>query len=113
MEIKLDDSALVAMQGLLGDQFQDTLTFCYSEFERLHHAFEQSLNKDQSEAIRSVHSLKSNAAQFGAVTLADTAREIELALSKGEHAQIQPYIDALPTTIALSIERMKQWQQQS
>ncbi|WP_462158197.1 Hpt domain-containing protein [Pseudoalteromonas sp. GB56] len=113
MEIKIDGSALEAMQGLLGDQFEDTLEFCFSEFSRLHNAFEQSLDSDQSEAIRSVHSLKSNAAQFGATTLADTAREIELGLSKGEHQHLKPFIDALPATIEMSIERMKQWQQQS
>ncbi|MFY8275137.1 Hpt domain-containing protein [Pseudoalteromonas sp. SSDWG2] len=111
MEIKIDDSALIAMQGLLGDQFADTLEFCFSEFTRLHGEFEQSLNTDQNEAIRNIHSLKSNAAQFGAITLAETAREIEHGLTKGESQQLQPYIDALPNAIEQSIVHMKQWHQ--
>ncbi|WP_105255594.1 Hpt domain-containing protein [Pseudoalteromonas sp. T1lg75] len=113
MEIKIDESALLAMQDLLGEHFDDTLAFCFSEFCRLHGAFKQTLGKEQGDAIRNIHSLKSNAAQFGAVTLADTARAIEHGLAEGEQQALQAQIDALPNAIEQSIELIKQWQQQS
>ncbi|MEM0516299.1 Hpt domain-containing protein [Pseudoalteromonas sp. YIC-827] len=112
MDIKIDESALMAMQDLLGEHFDDTLAFCFSEFSRLHGAFEQALDTEQSDAIRNIHSLKSNAAQFGAVTLADTARIIEHGLSQGERQVLQAQIDALPGVIEQSIVLLKQWQQQ-
>ncbi|MCG7544439.1 Hpt domain-containing protein [Pseudoalteromonas sp. MM17-2] len=113
MEIKIDENALVAMESLLADQFDATLTFCFSEFTRLHGAFLQSLDSQDSEAIRNIHSLKSNAAQFGAVTLADTARRLEQGLSQGERQSLQQDIDSLDEVIASSVVQMKQWQQQS
>ncbi|WP_105199803.1 MULTISPECIES: Hpt domain-containing protein [unclassified Pseudoalteromonas] len=112
MDIKIDESALMAMHDLLGEHFDEILVFCFSEFSRLHSAFQEALGSEQSDAIRNIHSLKSNAAQFGAVTLADTARIIELGLSQGDHQALQAQIDALPSVIEQSIVLIKQWQQQ-
>jgi len=66
--ITIDESALEGMESLLGDQFADTLTFCCSEFQRLGSEVLANLGSDNEAAARHAHSLKSNAAQFGAAS---------------------------------------------
>ncbi|GAA59648.1 hypothetical protein P20652_1512 [Pseudoalteromonas sp. BSi20652] len=76
-EINIDTSALESMESLLGEQFADTLDFCCAEFERLGSEVLATIGKDKEAAIRHSHSLKSNAAQFGASSLAEVSRVIE------------------------------------
>lgn len=81
-EIQIDDAALQSMQSLLGEQFKDTLEFCCSEFERLANEVIATIGNDKEAAIRHAHSLKSNAAQFGATSLSEVARKVELNLNQ-------------------------------
>ena len=111
-EIKIDESALESMESLLGEQFSDTLDFCCAEFERLGNEVLATLGQDKEAAIRHSHSLKSNAAQFGAASLAEVARLIEYNLNNdndeeavnasthlmaqvsGSQAQLNAWLDA-------------------
>ncbi|MEL0639199.1 Hpt domain-containing protein [Pseudoalteromonas aliena] len=97
-QISIDELALESMESLLGEQFADTLDFCCAEFERLGSEVLATIGKDREAAIRHSHSLKSNAAQFGASSLAEVSRVIELNLSD----------DNLPEAINASTSLMAQ-----
>ena len=108
MNVQVDVAELETMKSLLGDQFDDTLSFCFSELERLHSEFLANLEQDKTSAVRHIHSLKSNAAQFGARSLAQIAKEIEIALSEGSDPQnVSEQIAALPEVIQQSIAQMR------
>lgn len=97
--IEINEESLFAMQDLLQDQFPPTIEFCMSEFDRLANALHEDLEKDITDATRHAHSLKSNAAQFGAVSLANLAKQIEHLLSAGDKAAAEPLIAQLDTHI--------------
>lgn len=107
--IQLDEVALHSMQELLGEQFNDTLLFCYEEFTRLQQEFDNTLQHDLQAAIRHVHSLKSNAAQFGATSLAQLASEIEQGLINNNLGDINTYQQALAAQTSQSIAKLKVW----
>ncbi|MEZ7205402.1 Hpt domain-containing protein [Pseudoalteromonas sp. DY56-GL79] len=109
MSIVIDEGALENMQMLLGEQFEDTVHFCCSEFERLESELMLNLNQDQEAAIRHAHSLKSNAAQFGAASLSDLAKTIEHALIQEEKDIVDDSIEKLAAQVAGSKAKLQQW----
>jgi len=108
-KVRIDEGALTGMASLLGDQFNDTLQFCFSEFERLQQAFVDTMESDREAAIRNIHSLKSNAAQFGAVSLANTARTIEQCMMENDDESAKPSIAILDSQVEGSVSRIEQW----
>ncbi|MBQ4832576.1 Hpt domain-containing protein [Pseudoalteromonas sp. MMG010] len=108
-EITIEHSALESMEGLLGEQFGDTLDFCCAEFERLSSEVLVALGNDKEAATRHAHSLKSNAAQFGAQSLAEVARDIEQSLVVDNLAQAQNAASSLDEQVKGSKEQLLQW----
>ncbi|KAF7786313.1 MULTISPECIES: Hpt domain-containing protein [Pseudoalteromonas] len=109
MNVIIDEACLDTMQSLLGEQFSDTLVFCISEFERLEREVRESLPGDLEAATRNAHSLKSNAAQFGAMSLSDSAREIELFLLEGDVNSAKESLGNLSQQVAGSTVKLQQW----
>ncbi|WP_105168065.1 Hpt domain-containing protein [Pseudoalteromonas sp. T1lg23B] len=109
MNVSIDNSALESMQSLLGEQFEETLIFCCSEFERLENDLKLALNSNRQEAIRHAHSLKSNAAQFGATSLSSTARAIEQGLMKGDDASVSENMALISEQVIGSKSQLLQW----
>ncbi|CAM4170656.1 Hpt domain-containing protein [Pseudoalteromonas byunsanensis] len=109
MNVSIDNSALESMQSLLGEQFEETLVFCCSEFERLENDLKLALNSNREEAIRHAHSLKSNAAQFGAISLSSTARAIEQGLMRGDDAAVSENMEQIAEQVAGSKSQLLQW----
>ena len=108
-DITIDTSALENMKSLLGEQFADTLDFCCAEFERLGSEVMATIYKDKEAAIRHSHSLKSNAAQFGASSLADVSRTIELSLVDDDLAKAMDACANLMPQVEGSQTKFKQW----
>ena len=108
-DITIDTSALENMKSLLGEQFADTLDFCCAEFERLGSEVMATIGKDKEAAIRHSHSLKSNAAQFGASSLADVSRTIELSLVDDDLAKAMDACAKLMPQVEGSQTKFKQW----
>lgn len=108
-EISIDESALESMESLLGEQFPDTLAFCCAEFERLGNETVAALGQDKEAAIRHAHSLKSNAAQFGAVSLANVARTIECNLNNGNDEQAVDAAHKLMAQVTGSQTKLNAW----
>ncbi|KZN32389.1 Hpt domain-containing protein [Pseudoalteromonas luteoviolacea] len=109
MSTIIDETCLDNMQSLLGDQFIDTLEFCLSEFERLESEVRMTIDSDLEAATRNAHSLKSNAAQFGAMSLSDVAREIEMALLANEVDKAKAQVDKLTEQVVASKAKLQQW----
>ena len=109
--IIIDESALESMESLLGDQFSDTLVFCCSEFERLGAEVLVTIHNDIQAATRHAHSLKSNAAQFGATSLSEVAREIEQSLNNDNTAQALTASAQLDGQVAGSKAKLTDWLQ--
>jgi HPt (histidine-containing phosphotransfer) domain-containing protein len=109
MTVSIDTNALENMQSLLGEQFEDTLVFCCSEFERLENDLKLALHSDKQEAIRHAHSLKSNAAQFGATSLSNTARAIELGLVNGDEDIVSQNIAQIAEQVVGSKQELMDW----
>ncbi len=108
-QTQIDTVALEGMASLLGDQFDDTVQFCFSEFDRLYQEVVASLERDKAEAIRNAHSLKSNAAQFGALSLAELAKHTERTLTQHSVEEANQYIAKLPDEIAATKTQMTAW----
>ena len=102
--ITIDESALEGMESLLGDQFADTF-LCCSEFQRLGSEVLANLGSDNEAAARHAHSLKSNAAQFGAASLSSLAQEIELTLNQGDVSTAQEKSQTLDEQVSGSVEK--------
>lgn len=100
IDVNINSDALFAMQDLLQDQFLPTLEFCLTEFDRLYQDLETDFGTNLTEAIRHAHSLKSNAAQFGADSLAQIARELEHALTESNMSLASDLKAGLPTHIS-------------
>jgi HPt (histidine-containing phosphotransfer) domain-containing protein len=111
-EISIDESALESMESLLGEQFPDTLEFCCTEFERLGNETIAALGQDKEAAIRHSHSLKSNAAQFGAASLAEVARLIEYNLNNGNDEQAVDAANNLMAQVTGSQAKLNEWHAQ-
>ncbi|MFC3031219.1 Hpt domain-containing protein [Pseudoalteromonas fenneropenaei] len=109
MNVTIDEDALESMQSLLGEQFVDTVVFCCSEFERLESEVMLTLHIDRQAAIRHAHSLKSNAAQFGAISLSNVARAIEQSLMQDDFAMAKEMADNLAEQVAGSKVRLQAW----
>jgi HPt (histidine-containing phosphotransfer) domain-containing protein len=107
--ITIDESALEGMESLLGDQFADTLTFCCSEFQRLGSEVLANLGSDNEAATRHAHSLKSNAAQFGAASLSKLAQSIEQALNQNDLATAEQNSQSLDVQVSGSVEKLQAW----
>ena len=108
-DVTIDENALVSMQSLLGEHFEATLSFCHTEFDRLHSELESSFNSDNETAIRNSHSLKSNAAQFGAVSLAEIAKNIEHLLLENKLKEAEEFLVQLEPHILATKEKMTAW----
>ena len=100
LAVNINSDALFAMQDLLQDQFLPTLEFCLTEFDRLQAELERDFDANTTDAVRHAHSLKSNAAQFGADSLALLAKELEHALGQGNMTLSQSLREALPAHIS-------------
>ncbi|CCQ12157.1 hypothetical protein PALB_30580 [Pseudoalteromonas luteoviolacea B = ATCC 29581] len=109
MNITIDENALESMQSLLGEQFSDTLLFCCSEFERLESEVMLTIHDDIQSAIRNAHSLKSNAAQFGATSLSNTARAIEQSLIQDDFEHAKEVSETLAEQVAGSKAKLQAW----
>ncbi|BDF94556.1 MULTISPECIES: Hpt domain-containing protein [Pseudoalteromonas] len=109
--IIIDENALESMESLLGEQFSDTLVFCCAEFERLGSEVLATIHNDIQVASRHAHSLKSNAAQFGASSLSDVAREIEQSLNSNNLAQAIEASQLLDSQVAGSKAKLTDWLQ--
>ncbi|KPM83494.1 MULTISPECIES: Hpt domain-containing protein [Pseudoalteromonas] len=107
--ITIDESALEGMESLLGDQFADTLSFCCSEFQRLGSEVHANLGSDNEAAARHAHSLKSNAAQFGAQSLSELAQSIEHALNEGNADIAQQNSASIDQQVSGSVEKLQAW----
>lgn len=108
-EVQIDVAALESMQSLLGEQFKDTLEFCCSEFERLGNEVIATLGNDKEASIRHAHSLKSNAAQFGATSLSEVARDIELSLNQDNLDQATSASAYLMAQVMGSQAKFNEW----
>ncbi|XQF90053.1 Hpt domain-containing protein [Pseudoalteromonas espejiana] len=108
-EVQIDVAALESMQSLLGEQFKDTLEFCCSEFERLGSEVIATLGNDKEASIRHAHSLKSNAAQFGATSLSEVARDIELSLNQDNLDQATSASAYLMAQVTGSQAKLNEW----
>ena len=108
-QISIDESALESMESLLGDQFADTLDFCCAEFERLGAEVIATIGKDEEAAIRHSHSLKSNAAQFGASSLAEVSRVIEQNLNQDNLAEAIDASNSLMAQVTGSQAKLNEW----
>jgi len=108
-DVVIDEDALLGMKSLLGEQFNDTLDFCYSEFDRLNQELDQTIHNDNESAIRHAHSLKSNAAQFGASTLAEMAKNVEHSLNDGNLKDALVYAAQLQSLIDHTKDKMNIW----
>lgn len=108
-EVQIDVAALESMQSLLGEQFKDTLEFCCSEFERLGNEVIATLGNDKEASIRHAHSLKSNAAQFGATSLSEVARDIELSLNQDNLDQATSASAYLMAQVTGSQAKLNEW----
>ena len=108
-EINIDTSALESMESLLGEQFADTLDFCCSEVERLGSEVLATIGKDKEAAIRHSHSLKSNAAQFGASSLAEVSRVIEQNLNLDNLAEAIDASNSLMAQVTGSQAKLNEW----
>lgn len=97
--VNVNYEALLSMQDLLQDQFEPTLQFCMSEFDRLQQAIDDTINVNIKEAIRHSHSLKSNAAQFGAESLSQLAKNLEHSLIDGDLIDASRILKTLPAHI--------------
>lgn len=109
MNVTINEDALAGMQALLGEQFADTVVFCCSEFERLENELRLALNNDKQEAIRHAHSLKSNAAQFGATSLSNLARAIEQGLIQDDLDDMDDNMARLSAQVSGSKAQLLQW----
>jgi len=109
----IDEDALLGMKSLLGEQFNETLDFCYSEFDRLNNELGQTIHNDNESAIRHAHSLKSNAAQFGASSLAETAKVVEYSLNHGNLEEALIHAALLQTSIEQTKEKINRWKENS
>lgn len=107
--ITIDESALEGMESLLGDQFADTLSFCCSEFQRLGSEVLANIVTDTEAAARHAHSLKSNAAQFGAQSLSEVAQAIEHALNESDFATAEQKAGYLDEQVIGSVEKLQAW----
>lgn len=108
-EISIDEAALESMESLLGEQFADTLNFCCAEFERLGLEVLATIGKDKESSVRHAHSLKSNAAQFGAMSLADVARIIEQNLNNDNLAVATQASASLMAQVTGSQAQLNKW----
>lgn len=108
-DVVIDETALSSMQSLLGEHFESTLLFCHSEFDRLHQELSEHFDSDLETAVRNAHSLKSNAAQFGAVSLAEIAKQIEHLLADNKSTQARVYLEQLAPHILSTKEKMTSW----
>jgi HPt (histidine-containing phosphotransfer) domain-containing protein len=109
MNVIINEDALEGMQSLLGEQFEDTLTFCCDEFERLEAELRVALKSNKQDAIRHAHSLKSNAAQFGALSLSNTARAIEQGLINDDPQSVSDNVACLSDQVTGSKTQLIQW----
>jgi len=109
--VTIDEGALENMESLLGEQFAETLNFCCAEFERLGADVHATIHNDIQTATRHAHSLKSNAAQFGATSLSDVAREIEKSLNNREIENAIAASEGLDGQIAGSKAKLTDWLQ--
>ncbi len=109
MYIEIDEEALENMKMLLGEQFEETVIFCCSEFERLESELMLNLTNDKDAAIRHAPSFKSNALQFGAKSLSEVDRTIEHGLTSGDEAATTEALDKLAHQVAGSKTRLQQW----
>lgn len=105
-DVVIDKIALASMQSLLGEHFESTLLFCHSEFDRLYEELSDHFDTDLETAVRNAHSLKSNAAQFGAVSLAEIAKQVEHLLGAHEPHKARIYLDQLAAHILSTKEKM-------
>lgn len=108
-DMVIDEDALLGMKSLLGEHFNDTLDFCYNEFNRLNQELKQTINNDNESAIRHAHSLKSNATQFGALSLAEMAKNVEHSLNKGNLDEALTYAALLQTFIDKTKKEIDIW----
>ncbi|MBQ4877174.1 Hpt domain-containing protein [Pseudoalteromonas luteoviolacea] len=109
MDTRIDETCLENMQALLGEQFNDTLEFCLSEFDRLANEVKETIDNDLEAATRNAHSLKSNAAQFGAMSLADVARTIEMSLVENNIAHAKTQVSVLCSEVDASKALLQRW----
>lgn len=109
IQANIDESALESMASLLGEQFADTLRFCCSEFDRLGAEVMATIDTDTEAAIRHSHSLKSNAAQFGASSLADMSREIEQSLIYDDLSNAKQVSNNLMDQVKASQTKLLHW----
>jgi HPt (histidine-containing phosphotransfer) domain-containing protein len=108
-EVTIDEAALQSMESLLGDQFADTVDFCCAEFERLGSELLATIGNDRESAIRHSHSLKSNAAQFGAASLAEVSRIIEQNLVNDNLSEATRASDDLMAQVKGSQTQLNEW----
>jgi HPt (histidine-containing phosphotransfer) domain-containing protein len=108
-EISINEPALESMESLLGEQFTVTLAFCCTEFERLATQVLATIGEDKEASIRHAHSLKSNAAQFGAASLTEVAGVIELNLNNDNLAAANTAADYLMLQVNGSIAKINEW----
>ena len=108
-EVSINEAALESMESLLGEQFAATLDFCCVEFERLGSEVLATIGQDKEASVRHAHSLKSNAAQFGADSLAAVAGEIEQCLNNDNLAQATAASAQLMTQVAQSQTLLNNW----
>lgn len=113
MSVLINDQAIEAMKSLLGDQFESTLKFCLSEFKRLETEIINALDQDRETATRNAHSLKSNAAQFGAKSLSSLARELEQALIIQDQKVIKSCISRLSAEVSQTQDALILWYEAS
>ncbi|KZN45292.1 Hpt domain-containing protein [Pseudoalteromonas luteoviolacea] len=109
MDTRIDETCLENMQALLGEQFNDTLEFCLSEFDRLANEVKATIDNDLEAATRNAHSLKSNAAQFGAMSLADVARTIEMSLVENNVELAKTQVSVLCSEVDASKALLQRW----
>lgn len=107
----IDQKSYENLKQMVGDDFIDELLETYFEDSpRLIAEMRQALSEaDASTFQRAAHSLKSSSANFGALTLADQARQLEYLGREGNLDGASGKLDELEATyreVELALRRM-------
>jgi signal transduction histidine kinase/DNA-binding response OmpR family regulator len=95
-----DPAALKQLEEILGQKASELLPALMEEFfgeaPKLIAAARQALEQGQAADLhRAAHTLKSNSRDFGAIALAEAARELEAACKNGIPADVAPMVERL------------------
>jgi len=98
-----------ALEESVGGEFITVMVDAFlEETTQLLDALKQSLSTGDADAFRrAAHSMKSNAATFGALQLSEQARELEAIARAGKMSEIGSRLEVLEEAVKSAIEEIK------